>query len=810
MTEQRIIPQVIEEEMKRSYLDYAMSVIVGRALPDARDGLKPVHRRILYAMGDMGMRHNSPYKKCARIVGEVLGKYHPHGDSAVYDTLVRMAQDFSLRYPLVDGQGNFGSVDGDNAAAMRYTEARLARIADELLQDIDKETVDFVENFDGSLTEPSVLPAKLPNLLINGSAGIAVGMATNIPPHNLREVCDAAIALIKNPDISVAELMQHLTGPDFPTGAIITGRQGLYQAYETGRGTIRIRSVLEHEEMKGKQRIIITAIPYQVSKGALLEQIADAINTKRVEGVSDLRDESDRRGMRIVLELKRDAHPDLVERQLLVHTRLQVSYGINMVALVNGQPRTLGLKPLLEEYLQHRRVVVRRRTSYELKKAEQRAHILEGLTRALDAIDDVIALIKRSPSVDAAREGLMSKHELTLAQANAILDMRLQKLSALEQRKIRDELEELRARINEYQSILADEQRILDIITAELEKLRETYGDERRTQLLDLEDDVAVEDLIASEEHVVTVSHAGYAKRMPLTLYREQRRGGTGVRGATTKEDDFIEHLFVANTHDHLLFFTDKGKVYWKKVYHIPEAGRHAKGRPLINLIRLEPDERISALIPIKEFSDQQYLMFFTRQGLVKRTPLSAYSRPRQGGIIALKLNAGDSLVNVLLTHGDDQLLIASAKGQAVKFNEQDVRPTGRVSAGVRGIRLRDDHVVSAIRAPDEKSVLTITEHGFGKRSPISDYRRITRGGYGVRNIICSPRNGRVVSVKAVTDDDHLMISTTNGTLIRIPAADIRVIGRNTQGVRLIKLRPGDTVAACARILGEQDTQGDD
>ncbi|RME31152.1 DNA gyrase subunit A [Candidatus Woesearchaeota archaeon] len=807
MTEQRIIPQVIEEEMKRSYLDYAMSVIVGRALPDARDGLKPVHRRILYAMGDMGMRYNTPYKKCARIVGEVLGKYHPHGDSAVYETLVRMAQEFSLRYPLIDGQGNFGSVDGDNAAAMRYTEARLARIADEILQDIDKETVEFVENFDGSLTEPSVLPAKLPNLLINGSAGIAVGMATNIPPHNLREVCDAAIALIKNPDITVPELMEHITGPDFPTGAIITGRHGLYQAYTTGRGSIRIRSVIEHEEHNGKQRLIITAIPYQVGKGVLIEQIADAVNAKRVEGVSDLRDESDRRGMRVVIELKRDASPELVERQLLAHTRLQVSYGINMVALVDGKPRTLGLKQLLEEYVKHRRSIVRRRTAYELAKAEQRAHVLEGLTKALNEIDAVIALIKGSPNVDAARAGLIERHALTPVQANAILDMRLQKLAALEQRKIRDELEELRARISDYQAILADEQRILSIITEELEALKDTYGDERRTQLIDIDEELDVEALIAEEEQVVTVSHAGYAKRMSLALYKEQRRGGTGVRGATTKEDDFIEHLFVANTHDYLLFFTDKGKVYWKKVYQIPEAGRQSKGRPLINLIRLEQGERISALIPIKTFSEEQFLVFFTRRGLVKRTPLSAYSRPRQGGIIAMRLNEGDSLVNVLLTTGASQLLIASAKGQAVKFNEEDVRPMGRVSAGVRGIRLRDDFVVGAIHAPDDKTILTITENGFGKRSLIRDYRLINRGGVGVRNIICSPRNGRVVSVKAVTDDDHLMLSTTRGTLIRIPARDIRVIGRNTQGVRIMRLRAGDRVAACARILGEPEEE---
>jgi DNA gyrase subunit A len=640
---ERIIPQVIEDEMKRSYLDYAMSVIVGRALPDVRDGLKPVHRRILFAMNELGMRSSAPFKKCARIVGEVLGKYHPHGDSAVYDSLVRMAQDFSLRYQLINGQGNFGSVDGDSAAAMRYTEAKLQKISDELLQDIDKETVDFVENFDGSLEEPQVLPAKLPNLLVNGSTGIAVGMATNIPPHNLREVCHALIALINNPEMEPAQLLEYIPGPDFPTGGIIAGKAGITQAYGSGRGKLRVKSVFSVEEKGNKKSLIVTEIPYMVNKAQMIEQIADCVRDKKIEGISDLRDESDRKGMRIVIELKKDANPEIVENQLNAHTRLQVTFGINMVALVDGKPKTLTLKEVLDEYLLHRRSVVRRRTEYDLRKAKERAHILEGLTVALDHIDEIVALIRGAADVNTAREGLMNGYGLTEIQANAILEMKLQKLAALEQEKIRNELEELKVKIGELEEILADEEKILLIIKNELEELSEKYGDERKTELREVEDEeLDLEDLIEAEDQVVMISHAGYAKRMSLQLYKEQRRGGMGVRGATTKEDDFIEHLFIANTHAYLLIFTDKGKVYWKKVYYLPEGSRQSKGKAIINLVQLEKGERVNAVIPINEFKKDEFLLFATKNGTVKKTSLIDYSRPRQGGIKAINLVEGD------------------------------------------------------------------------------------------------------------------------------------------------------------------------
>ena len=801
---ERIIPQVIEEEMKRSYLDYAMSVIVGRALPDARDGLKPVHRRILYAMNDLGMRHNTAYKKCARIVGEVLGKYHPHGDMAVYDSLVRMAQDFSLRYPLIDGQGNFGSVDGDSAAAMRYTEARLAKIADEMLQDLDKETVAMTDNFDGSLKEPSVLPAKLPNLLINGSTGIAVGMATNIPPHNLSEVADATTALIANPDITINELMHYVKGPDFPTGGIISGKQGLAEAYATGHGHVNNKADIVVETQHDKKRLVVNAIPYQVNKSQLIEQIAEMVKEKRIEGVSDLRDESDRKGMRIVIELKRDANPEIVQNQLLTHTRLQQTFGITMLALADGKPKVLNLKQLLEHYLLHRRIVVRRRCEFDLKKAEQRAHILDGLVIALKHIDAIVDLLKRTPNVEQAREGLMSRYSLSEPQATAILEMRIKTLTGLEQQKITDELEQLRKTITSLKLILSDEKRILSIIKDELLELKKAYGDARKTVIADGDDEeINLEDLIKPEEMVVTISHAGYAKRMSPALYREQRRGGLGVRGATTKEDDFIEHLFVANTHDHLLIFTDQGKIYWKKVYHLPEGTRQSQGKAIINIVQLDQGERVNAVIPIKEFNG--YLMFFTKQGTVKKTALEEYSRPRQGGIRAISLDEGDDLVTVLKTTGKEQVLIASAKGQAVKFNEEDVRPMGRGATGVRGIKLKGkDYVVGAIHAPDDKSVLTITRHGYGKRSPIDDYRLISRGGSGVINIVCSERNGDVVAVKCVDDGTGIMLSTKNGIMIRTDTSAVRVIGRNTQGVRLMNLREGDEVVACAIVAKEE------
>jgi len=802
----KITPQVIEEEMKRSYLDYAMSVIVGRALPDVRDGLKPVHRRILFAMNDLGMKHTSAYKKSARIVGEVLGKYHPHGDSAVYDSLVRMAQEFSLRYPLIDGQGNFGSVDGDNAAAMRYTEARLSKIADELLQDIDKETVDFTDNFDGSLKEPTLLPAKLPNLLINGSSGIAVGMTTNIPPHNMREVCDAVVALIDNPAIETAELIQIVKGPDFPTGGIIAGRAGIMQAYSSGKGHIRIKSVMGREEKHGRKQIIITEIPYQQNKAQLVEQIAEAIQEKTIEGVSDLRDESDRKGMRIVLELKKDANPDVVENQLNMHTRAQVTFGIVMLALVDGRPKILGLKPMLEQYVLHRRVVVRKRTEFELKKAEARAHILDGLLIALNHIDAVVDLIKKAADVETARAGLMSTYGLSELQANAILEMRIKTLTGLEQEKLRDELAELKKRIAELNAILADEAKILAIIKQEIQELAAKYGDSRKTAIAESEDEeLDLEDIIDPEDQVVTITQAGYAKRTSLTEYREQRRGGMGVKGATTKEDDCVEHLFLANTHDYLLIFTEKGKIYWKKVYYLPEAGRASKGKAMINIVQLEQGERVRAVIPTKEFPKEEYLFFATEKGTVKKTSLDEYSRPRQGGIIAINLDEGDDLVTVLKTNGKDQILLASAEGQAVKFNEEDVRSMGRAATGVRGIKLKEkDYVVGAVKAPEEKSLLTVTANGYGKRSPIDDYRLINRGGSGVINIICSDRNGEVVAVKAVDDNDGIMLSTKSGIVIRMDISTVRVIGRNTQGVKLINLKPSDKVVACAKVAKEE------
>lgn len=804
---QRIIQQLVEEEMKKSYLDYAMSVIVGRALPDVRDGLKPVHRRILYAMHGLGMRWNTAYKKCARIVGEVLGKYHPHGDLSVYDALVRMAQDFSLRYMLINGQGNFGSVDGDSPAAMRYTEARMARIADEMLQDIDKETISFVENFDGSLKEPSVLPSKAPNLLINGSSGIAVGMATNIPPHNLREVAAAEIALIDNPDIEVGELMELVPGPDFPTGGVIAGRNGIVQAYTKGRGRIRVKAVVteEYEEKRDKTKFIVTELPYQVNKAMLVEQIAECVKNKQVEGISDLRDESDRTGMRVVIELKKDATPEVVLNALWKHTRLQVTFGIINIALVNNEPLTLPLKDMLQYHIAHRQIVVRKRTEFDLKKAEERAHILDGLKIALDNIDAIVALIKKAKNVEIARAELIAGYGLDELQSNAILSMQLQRLTGLEQQKLLDELAELKKKIAEYKRILADESEILKIIKAELADVSEKYGDARRTQIQDVEDEeIDLEDLIEPEEMVVTISSQGYIKRMPLDMYRAQGRGGKGIRGATTKEDDFIAQLYIANTHDTMLFFTSNGRIHWKKVYQIPEGSRQSKGRPIINLIQLDKDEFVRAVIKVNEFKKDNYLLFVTRDGTVKKTSLEQYSRPRQGGIIAIKLMNDNDLVTVLKTNGDDQILIASKDGAAVKFHENDVRDMGRNAAGVRGIKLRSgDKVVGAIKAGDEKDILTVTENGYGKRTALPEYRLINRGGLGVRNIKCTPRNGKVVSIKSLSGGEEIMLASKNGTVIRMIAEDISKIGRDTQGVRVMGMRGDDKVVACAKIISE-------
>jgi DNA gyrase subunit A len=802
---EKIIPRIIEQEMKASYLDYSMSVIVGRALPDVRDGLKPVHRRVLFAMYDMGMLHTKPFKKSARIVGEVLGKYHPHGDTAVYDAMVRLAQDFSLRYPLVQGQGNFGSVDGDNAAAMRYTEARLNKLAEEILQDIDKETVPFVPNFDGSLQEPSVLPAKVPNLLVNGSSGIAVGMATNIPPHNMSEVCDGIIQTIDNPEIDAMALMQTIKAPDFPTGGIIMGTSGLREAYKSGRGKIVVRAKTEIEETKTRTRIIVKEIPYMVNKSEMIEAIADLVRDKKVQGISDLRDESDRDGMRIVIDLKQGANSDVVLNQLFTHSRLQETFGINMLALVDNQPKILSLKDMMSEYILHRRNMVRKRTQFDLKQAEDRAHLLEGLIVALNHIDAVVQLIKKSKSADDAKKGLMEDYKLTEKQAQAILDMTLRRLTSLEQDKIRAEHADLLRLIKDLKDILASEQKILGIIKAELLELKEKYGDKRRTQIMETEVAAIEEEaLIKPEEDVITITHAGYVKRLPIDTYKQQRRGGKGIIAAEAKEEDFIENLFVANTHDYILFFTSLGKVHWIKVYQLPEAGRYAKGSAIVNLLQLGQGEKVTAFIPVKQFEENKFLFMVTANGTIKKTSLAEFSNPRKGGIIALNLEPKDELKSVMLTDGNQQIIIATKQGMAVKFHESDVRPMGRTATGVIGIRLRDDQVVGATIADDKLSLVTITENGYGKRSPISDYRLINRGGVGVINIKITDKNSSVVGIASVNDSDELMLISQSGVLIRTPVTGISVIGRNTQGVRVMRLDEKDKVISVAKIVPEE------
>jgi DNA gyrase subunit A len=803
----RIIHQEIEQEMKTSFLDYAMSVIVSRALPDVRDGFKPVHRRILHAMNELGMYHNRPFKKSARIVGEVLGKYHPHGDSAVYDSMVRMVQTFSLRYPLVDGQGNFGSVDGDSAAAMRYTEARLAKLAEEMLSDIDKETVPFADNFDGSLKEPEVLPAKFPNLLVNGSSGIAVGMATNIPPHNLTEVSNAVIKIIDNPDISVPEIMEYVKGPDFPTGGEIWGKKGIIEAYTTGRGKVRIKS-RTHVEQKGDNvSIIVDEIPYMVNKALLIEQIANLVKDKKIVDIRDLRDESDRKGTRVVIELKRGASPEVVVNQLLKHSRMQVTFGIIMLSLVNNKPTTMGIIPMLKHYIKHRQNIIRKRTEFDLKKAKKRAHILEGLLVALKNIDPVIALIRASESVDIARQGLMSKFTLTEVQAQAILEMRLQKLAALEREKIIEEHKNLLELIKELESILASQERINGILKDEMKEIIEKYGDDRRTVLIDQEDeDIDIEDLIEEHDVVVTITKEGYIKRLPLETYKQQNRGGRGIIGTDMKEEDIVEDVFVTSTHNYILFFTNKGKVYWQKVYQIPEASRQAKGKPIVNMIQIEQGERINAWIAVKEFSDNFNLVLCTKKGIVKKSSMADYSRPRKGGIIAITLDDTDSLVNAVMTDSDQQLLIATRNGLAIKFHEHDARVIGRTSKGVKGITLKPgDEVINMVIANDEDTLLTITENGYGKRTKISEYRRINRGGMGVINIQCSDRNGKVVDVKTVIDEDDMIFMSKNGIIIRVPVRGISVIGRNTQGVRIMKLAQTDKVVAAAKVKYEAE-----
>ncbi len=802
---EKIIPRVIEDEMKSSYLAYSMSVIVGRALPDVRDGLKPVHRRVLYAMYDMGMLHNKPFKKSARIVGEVLGKYHPHGDTAVYDSLVRMAQDFSLRYPLINGQGNFGSIDGDNAAAMRYTEAKLNKLAEELLQDIDKETVAFVPNFDGSLEEPSVLPSKAPQLLINGSSGIAVGMATNIPPHNIKEVCNAVMHLIDKPDISTEELMKAVPAPDFPTGGIICGTKGVQDAFKTGRGKITLRGTAAVEETKKKTRIIITEIPYQVNKSQLIEEIAGLVRNKKITGISDLRDESNKDGIRIVMELRGGANTDVLLNQLYSHTRLQTTFGVIQLALVDNEPKVLALKDLLQEFITHRQVIVRKRTAYDLRQSEAKAHLLEGLIIALDNIDPIVALIKKSKSAQEAKQGLIQDYKLTDKQAQAILEMRLQKLTGLEQDKIRADHADLLKLIAELKTILASEQKILGIIKDEMAELVSQYGDERKTQILEIETTrFEAEELIKPEQMVVTITHAGYVKRLPLDTYKAQRRGGKGIKATETKGEDFVEHVFSANTHDYILFFSNKGKIHWLKVYQLPEASRYARGTAAVNLLQLEQDETVNTFIPVSTFDPHAYLMMVTKKGIIKKTSLAEFANPRRGGIKAIGNPEDDELVTVVHTDGNQDVIIATEQGMAVRFNEKDVRPMGRTAYGVRGIKLKGkDAVVGMVVAEADKTLLTVTEKGYGKRTAIDEYRLISRGGVGVTNIKITEKNGTVVTVRAVTDKEDLMLISQNGIIIRIPARSISVIGRATQGVRVMKLETGDKLVAAAKIVTE-------
>ena len=800
------IPTVVEKEIKHAYLTYSMSVIVGRALPDVRDGLKPVHRRILYAMYDLGMLSNKPFKKSARIVGEVIGKYHPHGDIAAYDTLVRMVQDFSLRYPLIQGQGNFGSVDGDSAAAMRYTEARLSKISEEILEDLKKDTVDFQPNFDGELKEPVVLPCKLPNLLINGSSGIAVGMATNIPPHNIGEVIDGTIALIDKPDTNPEQLMRFIKGPDFPTGAIIQGMVGIREAYSTGKGKLKVKAKTRFETIKNRECIIVTEIPYQVNKAQLIEQIADSVNDKIITGIHDIRDESDREGMRIVIELKNDATAEVVLNQLFTHSRMESTFGIMFLGLVNNEPRLLNLKEIIQVFIDHRQEVVRRRSKFDLVRAEERAHILEGLIVALNNIDDVVQKIKKSKDAEAAKAMLVHDYSLSEVQAKAILEMRLQKLASLEQRQIKDEHKSMLELIIEIKAILASEQRILDIIKKELLEMKQKYSDPRRTEISANggDEQMNVEDLIEDEDVVVTVTHAGYVKRLPVTTYHQQGRGGKGIIGTATKEEDFVEQFFIASTHSTVLLFTNKGQVHWLKVYEIPEGSRQAKGKAIVNLVQLEQGEMIKAFVPVREFDDQHFLIMCTKSGTIKKTCLGEFSRPRKGGIRAITINEGDELVDVVLTDGAKTIVIATKEGMAIRFVETDVRPMGRSAAGVRGITLRDsDIVIGMVIAEDDKTLLTVTENGYGKRSPVEDYRLIKRGGVGVKNILCSDRNGKAVTIKSVTDDDELMLISQNGIIIRTSIKQISVIGRSTQGVRLMKLEDGDKLVDAANIVSE-------
>ncbi len=801
----------IEEELRKSYLDYAMSVIVGRALPDVRDGLKPVHRRTLFAMRELNNFYNRPYLKSARIVGDVIGKYHPHGDSAAYDTLVRMAQDFSMRYPLVDGQGNFGSIDGDSPAAMRYTEARMTKLVQEVIADLDKETVDFVPNYDNSLREPLVFPTKIPNLLINGSSGIAVGMATNIPPHNLTEVMNALIALIDDPNLTVSELMEHLPGPDFPTGARICGRAGIREAYETGRGTIvvRARSEIEQVEKTGRERIVITEIPFQQNKATLVERIALLVKEKKIESISEVRDESDRHGMRIVLELKKGEIADVVLNRLYKMTPLEKSFGIIFLAIVNNKPEILNLKQILEHFLLHRKTVVYRRTAFDLKKAQERAHILEGLRIAIQNLDAVVETIKKAANPQEAKERLMADYGLSEIQAQAILDMRLQRLTGLEREKILREYEELMEKIAWYERVLADESLVMQIIRDEFVEIRDQYGDERRTTIEEAADEILPEDLIAEEEMVVTITNDGFIKRNPVVFYRAQRRGGKGISGMSTTAEDFVRNLYLASTHDTFLFFTNQGKVFWRKVYEIPQAGRVARGKAIVNFLELGEGEKVAAILPVRDFSvpegQQCYIMTVTKKGIVKKTVLQEFARPLRKGKKALTIREGDEIISAVLTNGENDILLVSRNGMAVRFKETDVRPMGRIAAGVRGINLAaDDEVVGVLVIQDDDSILTVTENGYGKRSPLEEYPVRHRGGKGVIAIRTTDRNGKVVGAAQVRDENELMLITNGGKIIRMKVADLRIIGRNTQGVRLINLNPGEKVVDMD-ILDEED-----
>ncbi len=848
MTEfaKEILPVNIEEEMKQSYLDYAMSVIVGRALPDVRDGLKPVHRRVLFAMRELGNDWNKPYKKSARVVGDVIGKYHPHGDTAVYDTIVRMAQPFSLRYMLVDGQGNFGSVDGDSPAAMRYTEVRMSKIAHEILADLDKETVDFAANYDESEHEPVVMPARIPNLLVNGSTGIAVGMATNIPPHNLTEVTNACLALIENPEIAIVDLMQFVPGPDFPTAAIINGARGIAEAYATGRGRIyvRARTEIEEDPKNGKQTIIVTELPYQVNKARLLERIAELVKEKKIEGITELRDESDKDGMRMVIELRRGEVAEVMINNLYKHTQMQSVFGINMVALVDGQPRLLNLKQILEAFVRHRREVVTRRTVFDLRKARERAHIREGLAVALANIDPIIALLKAAPNPAEAKVQLMAsgwepgvvlqmlgrtgsessrpdglpksfglvdgKYRLSAVQAQAILDMRLHRLTGLEHDKIIKEYEELLVIIAGLLEILGNHERLMQVIKDELNEIMQQYGDERRTEIRSSQEDLSIEDLIMEEDVVVTLSHEGYAKAQPITTYSAQRRGGRGKAATSVKDEDYIDKLFIANTHDTILCFSSRGKVYWLKVYELPQASRTARGKPIINLLPLEEGERINAILPIREYTEDQFIFFATANGTVKKTPLPDFSRPRSSGIIAIELRLEDKLIGVELTNSNKDVLLFSSGGKAIRFNEQDVRPMGRASVGVRGVKLKKGNEVISMIIVDEGHVLTVTEHGFGKLTPVEDYPLHGRGGVGVISIQTTDRNGLVTGAELVSQEDEIMLITNSGTLVRTRVEEISVMGRNTQGVKLISLGDDESLSGVERIANISEDEAEE